>query len=479
MDCNGSQSLYDWITNDNQFTLDGSLSDWLTNNLLNVSSSQIQVNATWNPNFINLTDNNSQNLGYIGNREDNPIRVPFTTTDNYGVIKVGEGLAVNNGILTAGLATTSYYGGLKLFANNDASIPANGVPLKLSNGKAYVDLSGINIENYLQDWRGADLTTVPRVYDNPTDNFGQLNLVSDFGTYFVEYFDTHALDYRRIYPIRADVEGRLYAFVDWQKTPINIFQGAAAGYVPNATTEVNKAKKYLNAYGQWTSPENTTYSVFNTTTNGLVPKSTSNTNKYLKGDGTWDTPTNTLYNADNESIFMTEDNKFYEPHQFSITTLKKGDIENAIDPTKFKKINYNVIGITSNSSELSYLGKDLTDIFEKIANLAGKNRSSTITYSCSCNDTLRWTLNDSTSPTFIRQCREGVINSMEVYGDIKVAADDITDLPSNVNELVFTIGNSGTNTHYNITFSFVEEDDKIKLTIVSTESSGVNIDPIN
>lgn len=40
---------------------------------------------------------------------------------------------------------------------------------------------------------------------------------------------------------------------------------------------------------------NTTYNVFNTTTDGLVPKSGSNTGKFLKGDGTWATPTNTTY----------------------------------------------------------------------------------------------------------------------------------------------------------------------------------------
>lgn len=38
------------------------------------------------------------------------------------------------------------------------------------------------------------------------------------------------------------------------------------------------------------SATDTTYSVFDTTTDGLVPKSGANTDKFLKGDGTWDSP---------------------------------------------------------------------------------------------------------------------------------------------------------------------------------------------
>jgi len=42
--------------------------------------------------------------------------------------------------------------------------------------------------------------------------------------------------------------------------------------------------------------QDTTYAVFNTTTNGLVPKTTtSNTTDYLRKDGTWATPPNSVY----------------------------------------------------------------------------------------------------------------------------------------------------------------------------------------
>ena len=48
--------------------------------------------------------------------------------------------------------------------------------------------------------------------------------------------------------------------------------------------------------GAWATPPdtNTTYSIFNTTTDGLVPKTTtSNTTDFLRRDGTWATPPNT------------------------------------------------------------------------------------------------------------------------------------------------------------------------------------------
>ena len=49
--------------------------------------------------------------------------------------------------------------------------------------------------------------------------------------------------------------------------------------------------------GSTISATDTTYNVFDTTTDGLVPKSGANTAKYLKGDGTWDTPAGTSYSA--------------------------------------------------------------------------------------------------------------------------------------------------------------------------------------
>jgi len=49
------------------------------------------------------------------------------------------------------------------------------------------------------------------------------------------------------------------------------------------------------------SATDTTYGVFNTTTDGLVPKAsgTGDTGKFLKGDGTWQTPPSTSYTAGN------------------------------------------------------------------------------------------------------------------------------------------------------------------------------------
>jgi len=61
-----------------------------------------------------------------------------------------------------------------------------------------------------------------------------------------------------------------------------------AGLVPAPST--SDVGKFLNSNGSWVTPTNTTYNIFNTTTDGLVPMSGTDTNKFLKGDGTWALP---------------------------------------------------------------------------------------------------------------------------------------------------------------------------------------------
>ena len=71
------------------------------------------------------------------------------------------------------------------------------------------------------------------------------------------------------------------------------------GYlVPGAGT-ANNANYILAGNGNWVAkPTDTTYRVFTTNTNGLVPGPTSaNTNNYLRADGSWTTPTNNTYTA--------------------------------------------------------------------------------------------------------------------------------------------------------------------------------------
>ena len=71
------------------------------------------------------------------------------------------------------------------------------------------------------------------------------------------------------------------------------------GYlVPGAGT-ANNANYILAGNGNWVAkPTDTTYRVFTTNTNGLVPGPTSaNTNNYLRADGSWATPTNNTYTA--------------------------------------------------------------------------------------------------------------------------------------------------------------------------------------
>lgn len=81
-------------------------------------------------------------------------------------------------------------------------------------------------------------------------------------------------------------------------TTYNVFTTSDNGLVPKASG-TGDTGKYLKGDGTWATPTDTTYNVFNTTTDGLVPKAsgTGETGKYLKGDGTWATPTDTTYNV--------------------------------------------------------------------------------------------------------------------------------------------------------------------------------------
>lgn len=294
---NGSQSLTDWITKDQTNpSLGSSLTDWITNIFIKTVDDETQfiINADYAPASEGWDETNSFLLGTLNNEDE--IRVPYGSAGSYGVFKVGEGLQATNGVLAVKIANTTEFGGFKLYQATDV-LPSNYVRLQLdANGKAYADLSELSIENYLQDWSGANLTYAARVYNNISDSLGNIDLAEDYGTTFVDYFNgitTPTAD--RMYPIRADKRGRLYAYVNWVNTTYNAFSGTAAGLTPNANSVTNKATKYLNANGEWATPTNTTYGTFTTTVDGLVPKSTTNTAKFLRGDGNWAVPTDTTY----------------------------------------------------------------------------------------------------------------------------------------------------------------------------------------
>lgn len=80
-------------------------------------------------------------------------------------------------------------------------------------------------------------------------------------------------------------------------TTYNVFNTSTDGLVPKASGSGDTGK-FLKGDGTWATPQDTTYNVFNTTTDGLVPKAngTGDTGKFLKGDGTWEA-VNTTVNA--------------------------------------------------------------------------------------------------------------------------------------------------------------------------------------
>lgn len=97
----------------------------------------------------------------------------------------------------------------------------------------------------------------------------------------------------------ADVTG-LQTALDGKVDDAQVLTNVPAGAVfTDTVTSINGktgviAKADIVALG--VPAQDTTYSTFNTTTNGLVPKTTtSNTTDYLRRDGTWVTPPDTKY----------------------------------------------------------------------------------------------------------------------------------------------------------------------------------------
>lgn len=85
---------------------------------------------------------------------------------------------------------------------------------------------------------------------------------------------------------------------------LTTFSTSDNGLVPKPTSQEVTDGKYLKSDGSWGVPTNTTYSTFDTATDGLVPKANSagDTGKFLKGDGSWATPTDTTYNVFTTSV---------------------------------------------------------------------------------------------------------------------------------------------------------------------------------
>lgn len=488
---NGSQSLTDWITKDTETGLGTSLTDWITNSFIKTVGEDVtfEIKASYTPDSDSWDYTNSLLLGTLNNNEEDEIRVPYGSTSSYGAFKVGEGLQATNGVLALKAATTSTYGGIKLFDTNE-TLPEGGVPVQLSNGKAYVDFSGsIDIESIIYRWDEYNPThtaTTPAI--NPSayivsenaDNFSSINIYN-YIDIIKDLFNT-SVNRFRIYPVRTDAAGHLYTFVPWTNTTYRAYNNTSSvgnGLVPYTMDFGNDDTAFLGKDGTWKVPSYTNLlnkpTVYTGSTSGFVPQapSTDLATKYLRADGTWITPPNdnTTYSADNKSIFMNTGNIFYDPHQYSITTTKHGDVANHLDFTKFRKIDYKVVGLPADTSVVDKLRGDLYYILENIAK-SSEAISTTITYGYDYDDVLSWVMKSDSE--FISQYKNGNIK-LNIYGDIVVAADDSTDLPRSVTSLTFSTGTASTNTHHDIAFSFVTDGNQIDLTIVCIKNVAVTI----
>lgn len=268
---NNSLSLSNWITEDSTKKMKNSLSEWL---------------ATY---YADIT------LPIAGNDENHA-----------GIIYPSEGLTVIDeaGGLSLTKATSDTLGGIKLGYTDTNN--TRGVHIDRS-GNAFVSIDNISTDNYLQDWNGTITAQSPRVYFNNDDSLGRLDLNTYLANFRDYYSGIGTPDWQRMYPVRTDIQGRLYTYVNWEDTTYYAFRGTVAGLVPNANSVTAKSTKFLNANGDWATPTNTTYGVFSSSTNGLVPKST-NSAAYLQGNGTWTVPQNTTYEvatpAENEGLLQ-------------------------------------------------------------------------------------------------------------------------------------------------------------------------------
>lgn len=471
MDHNSNKSLYDWITNNGATDLKSCLGDWIDSSIIEV---------IYTPTYQSLDDSNSMLFGTINNT---PVRIPFGTSSDastplFGVFKAGDGLNVDNGILNVGIATSDIIGGIKTGYLSSGLNKA--VELDPQTQKAFVNLSGASINSTINSWyENTEFSSenLPKTYHVQTHaNWNNYEVNGEFNTLFNDVIPAGS---SRIYPICQDIEGKMFTFVPWSDTTYEIFNDARSGIVPYTSGVTNKNTKFLNAVGSWVSVP---YSSLTDTPSVLSSQShASNTNylikgsgylvtptKYLKEDGTWSVPTDTTYSADNESIIMDTGNIFYDPHQYSRTTNKYGEITDHLNLSKFRKIDYKVVGLPADSSTAEL---DLFNILNTIAKLSD-NGSATITYGYDYDDELSWTMDSSSE--FISQYSTGNIK-LNIYGDIVVAADDSSDLPSSATSLTFSTGTTSTNTHHDIAFSFVKEESQIDLTIVCIKNVAVAI----
>lgn len=307
---NGSQSLTDWITKDQTNpSLGSSLTDWITNIFIKTVDDETQfiINANYTP-----TADWSESGFLLGTlNETTQIWLPYGSASSYGVFKVDEGLQATNGVLTLKAATINTYGGIKLFDTGE-TLPEGGVPVQLSNGKAYIDLSGgVQSDCVIYRWdeyNPTHATTTPAI--NPSayivnenaDNFSSINIYNYINT-IKNLFNTSVNEYR-IYPVRTDAAGHLYTFVPWTDTTYNVYNNTStigAGLVPYSSDSSINSTAFLGKDGTWKIPSYSNLqnkpTAYAGSASGFVPQApgTGLTTKYLRADGSWVTPPDTTY----------------------------------------------------------------------------------------------------------------------------------------------------------------------------------------
>lgn len=312
MEHDGTLNLTDWIKSGTS-SIGDNLADWITNNL----SGSITVNSDWHPNG-DLDQSNALSLGYIGSASSNPIKVSYSnslgvSTPTYGVVCAGPTVETNQGVLNIKAATTSTLGGIRLGTAPQTMTTTRPVLMGLT-GPAYVVLDNINANTYLYNWQinlntqGTKMASTFWINPNGDNNPDPKGWEGDTLTIALTsypYFTNIKTRYdgvtsigdviKRVYPIRADKDGRLYDYIDLsysisRETNTNNIQ--LKEHFSDAGTVISTVdftpKDGVTHNGNTTAGCLAKFSAAGTVTNG--PALGSGTTTYLRNDGTWHTP---------------------------------------------------------------------------------------------------------------------------------------------------------------------------------------------
>ena len=229
--------------------------------------------------------------------------------------------------LTSGLKITlnctAHWNGILLTANSDAIVFATNTSTPQANAFSSVSASKISAKlNSAKMWIGSCATvadtaakeitvdnefilyqgvTIAVKYTNTNSASNCTINVNGTGAYPIWYSNAAYTGSSNLICGYADrytyytFDGTYWVWVNSDienNTTYSVFTTSSNGLVPKATN----TSKYLKGDGTWDTPSGTTYNVVSTSSNGLAPQIT-NTSGYLKGDGTWSVPPGTTYNV--------------------------------------------------------------------------------------------------------------------------------------------------------------------------------------